>query len=121
MLSGLRAEWGMLPHAAYPELLTGKVLRSLRTGCRQAERVQDKELVRQCTQAIAAAHDLAQLMKASSAIRKVADYNPEILVKFAHTHRFTLNNVEITEAHQWPERGKVWATSIESAWRQLDA
>lgn len=120
VLAQLRPEWGELAHASYPDLLTGRVLKVLSDGRKKAQKLQDKELVSQCSRAIAAARALALLMKASSATRNVADYHPEILVNFVHTDRFTLNNVDITEAHQWPERAKAWASNIDDVWRQLN-
>lgn len=120
VLARLRPEWGMLPHAAYPELLMGTVLKILSKGREQAQKLQDKELVSQCQRASVAARELASLMRASSTTRKVADYHPEIAVNFVHADRFTLNNVEVTEAHQWPERAKAWAREIEAAWRQVN-
>jgi hypothetical protein len=119
VLMRLRPEWSALAHATYPEVLKGKISKALSKGRNHAQKVQDKDLVRQCHRAIVASNDLAKLLKASYAIRLIADYNPEILVDFVHASRFTLNNVEITEAHQWPERAKTWAYEIERAWRQV--
>lgn len=121
VLAQLRSEWETLPHATYPEVLTGKVLKVLSDGRKQAQKMQDRDLVSQCSRAIVAARELAHLMRKSSVTRKVADYHPEILVNFAHVDRFTLNSVDITEAHQWPARAKAWAREIENAWRQVNA
>lgn len=121
VLAQLRSEWGSLPHAAYPELLQGRVNTVLVNGRQKAQKMQDAELVNQCQRALVAARELAALMRASSAIRVVADYHPEIPVNFSHSDRFALNNVDITEAHQWPERAEAWAREIESAWRQVNA
>lgn len=121
VLAQLRPEWGELPHAAYPEVLVGTVSKVLSAGRSRALKLQDKELVQQCSRAIVAAKELSNLMKASSVTRKVADYNPEIPVNFAHVDRFSLNNVDVTEAHQWPQRAKAWAMEIGAAWRQLHA
>jgi hypothetical protein len=120
VLAQLRPEWGRLPHAAYPELLVGTILKVLSNGRKQAQKIQDRDLVSQCSRAVVAAKELARLMSASSATRKVADYHPEIPVNFVHADRFTLNSVEITEAHHWPERAKAWAREIEDAWRQVN-
>lgn len=121
VLRQLRPEWDELPHADYPKVLLGAVLKVLDNGRQRAQKLQDNELVTQCSRAIVAARELARLMTASSTTRKVADYHPEILVNFVHGDRFTLNNVDVTEAHQWPQRAKAWATEISAAWRQVNA
>lgn len=120
VLARLRPEWAALAHATFPEVLTGKILKTLSTGRNKAQRVRDGDLVSQCQRAIAASNELAKLLRSSYAIRVIADYNPEILVDFAHADRFKLNDVDITEAHQWPERAKVWASEIERAWKQVN-
>ncbi|MBB2804731.1 hypothetical protein [Xanthomonas arboricola] len=120
VVGGLRPEWTELPHAAYPELLVGKISQSISKGRQRAQKLQDRELVIQFQRASVAARELAALMRASSATRKVADYNPEVAVNFVHADRFSLNDVDITEAHQWPERARAWAREIEAAWKQMD-
>lgn len=119
VLVQLKPEWRRLAHASYPEILTGRIVQILSRGRYQALRVQDSGLVNQCQRAIAASKGLATLLKAGYAIRVIADYSPEVLVDFVHANRFSLNNVEISEAHQWPERAKAWAREIENAWRQV--
>lgn len=120
VLAEMRDEWGKMAHASMPEVLTSEVCRILDKGRKKADKVGDMELSRQCHRAIKAAKELACLMRASSATRVVADYHPEILVNFVHGERFTLNEVGITEAHQWPEKAKAWLGEIHGAWRQLD-
>jgi hypothetical protein len=121
VLAQMRSEWGRMAHASLPEVLTAEVCRTLVKGRAKADKMGDMELVRQCSRAIKAAKELSSLMRASSATRVVADYHPEILVSFVHGERFTLNEIGITEAHQWPEKAQAWLGEIQDAWRQLDA
>lgn len=116
----MRSEWGRMAHASLPEVLTAEVCKVLDKGRKKADKVGDMELARQCSRAIKAAKELASLMRESSATRVVADYHPEILVNFVHGERFTLNEVGITDAHQWPEKARAWLGDIQGAWRQLD-
>ena len=120
VLAEMRSEWGEMAHASLPEVLTAKVCNTLGKGRKKADKMGDMELVRQCNRAIKAAKELALLMRTSSATRVVADYHPEILISFVHGERFTLNEVGITEAHQWPEKAKAWLVDIQGAWNQLD-
>lgn len=121
VLVRLRPEWSRMAHASLPEVLTVEVCKTLKKGRDRADRLGDMELVWQCSRAIKAAKELAALMRSSSATRVVADYHPEILVNFVHGERFSLNEVGITEAHQWPERAQAWLTDIEGAWSQVHA
>lgn len=120
MLARLDPSWGRLPHADYPGLLRGQISTVLSKGRKKAMKLQDQGLISQCSRASEAARNLANLMASGNATRVVADYQPEIPVNFSFSGRFTLNSVDITEAHQWPERAKAWAKEVENAWRQLD-
>ncbi|WP_161809381.1 hypothetical protein, partial [Stenotrophomonas nitritireducens] len=121
VLARLNTAWGTQPHANYPGTLNGQIVKALKKGKERAKNLSDQRLISQCSRAITAAKNLANLMASSYAIRVVADYYPEIPIDFTHADRFALNNVDITEAHHWPEKAKAWAKEIEDAWRQLDA
>lgn len=120
VLAQMRPEWAFIAHATLPEVLRGQITKDLSRGRNRARKMDDDELARQCARAIKAASELADLLRSSSATRVVADYHPEIAVDFVRGDRFTLNEVGITEAHQWPERALVWIDEISSAWRQID-
>lgn len=117
----LDSGWSRLPHADYPKTLEGQVLKTLQGGKKRAVKIGDSGLITKCQQADRAARQLAKLMRESSAVRVVADYEPSIRVDFADSGRFRLSGVEITDAHRWPLQAKVWTETIMSAWRQVNA
>jgi hypothetical protein len=119
MMSALDAKWSQLPHADYPVTLRGAVKKKLQEGRKKALKVGDHEIVAACARAISAASEIANLMEAASATRVVADYNPQIPITFLGNGRFSLNNINITEAHDWPVRADTWSSVIEKTWVQL--
>lgn len=121
VLSALDPNWARLPHAAYPQTIEGQVIKTIRSGRSKASKFGDFELEAQCQRALAAAKQLAKLMRDSSAVRVVADYEPAVPVNFVSSGRFNLGGVEITSAHQWPGQARTWAEAIALAWRQVNA
>ena len=85
-----------------------------------AQKVSDAELINLCQRAKSAVHELADLLTRSYAVRVVADYNLEIPIDFSAADRFRLNGIEITEAHQWPEKAKTFCCSVSDLWKQMD-
>lgn len=120
MIMALDSKWSQLPHADYPAVLRGAVKKKLQDGRKKAVRVSDTEVMGACSKAISAASEIASLMEMASATRVVADYNPHIPVNFMPNGRFSLNNINITDAHQWFHKADGWSSVIESAWSQLD-
>jgi hypothetical protein len=118
MLIELDRKWDKLGHRDYPDILRGKIKSQLDKFKRNAQKTRDKELIQLCLQAIHATHELAMLMEKGFATRVVADYFPEVKVDFITGDRFKLQNIEITEAHQWPDKADTLADTIISAWRQ---
>jgi len=119
-ISGLDKNWSHLPHADYPKVIDGKIIKKITEARRKAVNLGDKDLIQTCQQAVYAARSLSLLMKSSSSVRVVADYHPDVPVSFDGSDRFTLAGVDITDAHQWPNRAKAYGTSIADAWRQID-
>ncbi len=111
--------WAELPHATYPELLRGEIRRELRKAKERSQRIGDPQAVGLLSRALTAADGIADLMRDASSVRVVADYNPDIAIEFLPGGRFSLNNVDITAAHQWVSKVDVWADAIESAWRYI--
>jgi hypothetical protein len=120
MIMALDTKWSQLPHADYPAVLRGAVKKKLQDGRKKAIRVNDAEVVGACAKAISAASEIAKLMETASATRVVADYNPQIPVDFLPNGRFSLNNINITDAHQWFHKADGWSSVVESVWSQLD-
>lgn len=116
----MRKEWNELPHASIPELLTGQILTGLKRGLKTAQRSSDVELIAQCSQAIAAAKELADLLNKGKAVRLTADYFPNIPVDFFSAHGFKLNSVTIEEAKTWPFKSKSYIDKIQFAWKQIN-
>jgi hypothetical protein len=119
MMSALDAGWSQLPHASYPATLRGAVKKKLQEGRKKALKVGDHEVVAACAKAISAASEIASLMESASATRVVADYNPQIPVTFLENGRFSLNNINITDAHDWPVKADTWSSIVEKTWVNL--
>ena len=86
----------------------------------QATKIGDVETINVFSRAMAAAVEIASLMENAARVRVTADYNPHIPIEFLPGGRFSLNNVDITVAHQWIVKTEAWAEAIERAWSQLD-
>lgn len=114
-------DWGRAAHKSFPEILRSSISKNLKSGRKTATRVGDVELKRRLDQAIRACVELATIIERANGARIIADYSPEILVGFNGSARFSLNGVEITEAHQWHGRVRVLTSQILSAWRQVNA
>ena len=118
-VSSLDSAWIGLPHKNYPELLEGKILTKISTAKRRAVSLSDQKLIRSCQSATNAIKLLAELMRSSSSVRVLADYEPETKISFEGNGRFKLSGVDITVADQWPVRAKAFASIITDTWRQL--
>lgn len=114
-------EWGGAKHKSFPEILKSSISKKLKYGRKSANRVGDVELVRRVDQALRACSELSSIVERANGARIVADYNPEIGVGFNGSARFSLNGVEITEAHQWYGRVSILTSQILSTWRQVNA
>ncbi|WP_133065439.1 hypothetical protein [Niveispirillum lacus] len=114
-------DWERSAHKSFPEILTSSISKNLKSRRKAASRVEDTELVRRIDQAVRACKELAKIIEKANGARIVADYNPEIEVGFNGNARFSLNGIEITEAHQWYGQVRVLASQILSVWRQINA
>ncbi|TFW33599.1 hypothetical protein [Massilia horti] len=121
VLGRLRKEWdGNVAHADIPTLLRVRIVDDLKKGKSKAAKASDGHAISLCSQGIAAARHLAEMMETCRAIRVVADYNPEIPVKFTQADNFTLSSTPVNEAGRWPNRARACLSSIEDAWRQVN-
>ena len=109
-----------MPHSNYPGLLKGQIVKKFKKHSQVARKIGDHELIALLAKAASAAQNLSDLMETGYTIRVVADYRPDIAVIFEGTARFKLNEMEITEAHQWPEKADIWTQAIVRAWEQID-
>lgn len=117
----MSAEWGRSAHSNFPAILRSSIPKCLKSGKREANRVGDAELERRISQALRGCAELASIIEKANGARIIADYSPEIGVGFNGSSRFSLNGVEITEAHEWYDRVKLLVSQILSAWRQINA
>ena len=113
--------WGRAAHKSFPKILRQSITNNLKSGRKTAYRVGDAELERMILQALRACAELASIIEKANGARIVADYNPEIRVGFEGNARFSLNGVQITEAHKWHGRVRVLTSQMLSAWRQVNA
>jgi outer membrane protein TolC len=101
-------------------MLRSAISKNLKSGRRAANRLGDSDLERRINQALRACVELASIIERANGARIIADYSPEIGVGFNGGARFSLNGVEITEAHEWYGRVRVLTSQILSAWRQVN-
>jgi len=120
MLAQLDPRWGKAPHKSYPELLNGSISRTFKKERRKATKHDDLELLQKLDAGNRATVALASLMALAYATRVVADYEPLEHVDFTSAQRFSLRNVEITEAHDWEDKVRLWTRAIKEAWRQFN-
>lgn len=119
MIKSFDSKW-TAEHAAIPDLLKGKITRQILKGAKKAREANDFDTAGQCEQARSAAADLSDILKVGYIARCIADYNPEMQVVFDDHNRFSLNSINITNAHDWPGKASVFIDKIEKAWRQID-
>jgi len=121
MLSAFNGSWASLAHKSYPEVLKGQVTQELKKARTKAQKTQDSELQMMIESALSAAVALSSLIEKAYGVRVIADYEPGIAVQFSSANRFSLQSVDITEAHNWHSKVGVWTLAINKAWTQINA
>ncbi|MEQ1520817.1 MAG: hypothetical protein ABL936_06055 [Aestuariivirga sp.] len=120
--SALRTIYGTqvkFNHAEVPQYLETTVLKDIQKFKADAKKVGDLDLKDQCARSEHAARELARLLKSAYAVRTTADYEPEVRVVFEDAKRFTLNGLDITQAHEWPARVTTYSSQLVSVWQQF--
>lgn len=120
-LKEMSADWGRARHKSFPDIFRSSIPKILKAGRKVADRADDVELKKRIDQSLRACAELASIIERAYGTRIVADYNPEIGVGFNYSARFSLNGVEITDAHEWHGRVQLLASQILSTWRQVNA
>ena len=120
MLAGMSPDWQRLPHADYPGVLRGAIPKRFKIEQKKAIKSGDFVLEKQIRAGIDAAKALANILEKANATRVAADYSV-IPVSFVGSDRFSLNSVEITEAHSWLSKVSAFSVAIGGVWRQLFA
>lgn len=118
-LRSLHGTWAGLAHKDIPPLLKGEIKKTLKRGLQDAKRLSDGDVVKQCSKAIEAADELAELTTRAYGVRVTADYNPEIRVSFNERGTFSLNAIAVDEAKKWPYKARALVPAIISAWSQI--
>ena len=118
-LGQMSPDWRRLAHKTYPEVLRGQVLREFKRERTKANKSADYELERQLRVAVEATNALATLLEKAYATRVAADYGTDP-VSFGQSARFSLNSVDITEAHSWSAQVSGYAGVVLGAWKQFN-
>jgi hypothetical protein len=118
MMRQLNPSWSKLPHANYPTVLSESVAKTLKDGRKRAVRSEDRDLVEAIDRACRSIAELKKIMVTANFTRVVADYEPEEGVDF-EVGRFSLNSVDVTDAHAWTTTVETLCRTILRAWRQL--
>jgi hypothetical protein len=116
LFAALDPAWSQLPHKDYPELLKGKIKNHFKKVQRKAVKLGDKELSAACSKAASYSFALAEMFSKSKSIRVVSDYEPEESIKFIDNGRFSLRDVNISTAHEWPKKADMFCVLIEKTW-----
>lgn len=120
MVSELDPKWLRLPHADYPKVLLGKNISTrLKVEALRANKNGDFELQKRLDDAVRACAALASLITKANAARKVADYEPDKLVEFTTSGRFSLNSITVTDAHNWLAAVDNYTNVIKDGWKQI--
>lgn len=117
----MNTQWKNAPHRSYPEILSRSIAQKLHAERRKANKNRDYELLNLIFTAHRAIPEISKIIKEAYATRIVADYEPDILVDFKGGDRFSLNEVQITNAHEWYQRVSILTESLLAAWRQINA
>lgn len=120
MLSELDSKWKKPQHAHVPAMLRGCVLNGIEHRRKLASKFGDEEAVKLCSIAKLSLEDLAQIMSSASAVRVVADYNPEIPVYADDNGSFQLANTSVETAHNWLFQAKIHIQNVKIAWKISD-
>ncbi|MEO6609528.1 MAG: hypothetical protein ABIN69_13785 [Aestuariivirga sp.] len=119
VLKSIYGEGSQFDHANLPNYLETTVKNDIKKVKNDAKRTGDQELSDQCGRANNAALELAKIFRAAYAVRVTADYQPEVRVTFLGADRFTLNGVDISRAHEWPDQVEFYASQIQSVSRSF--
>jgi len=94
------ANWKRVRHSDYPELIRGKQLKKRFEKERLiANKNADNKLFDVLAHAVVASEELSKILEKAYATRIIADYYIDVPVDFNNSNRFSLNKIDITEAH----------------------
>ena len=117
----LETDWIKTPHKQYPDLLNGKITKRLKLERKKAHKSGDRELYSMIESSLYAVPRMANIIKQAYSLRLIADYQPDVPVNFSTADRFSLNDIEITQAHRWREQLFPLIADLRSTWKQFNA
>mgnify|MGYP003671038404 FL=1 len=118
MMRQFDSKWSSLPHASYPDLLNGQIKKTFKAERRRAEKSGDKELTRSIDKAIFAIGKLREIFLSSNGTRAIADYEPEEAIVFTANDKYSLRNIDVTEARGWSTQTDIHCQTILRSWNQ---
>ena len=120
-LEQMNSKWRSANHKDYPIILENSIQKELTKELKKARKRDDRNLVDKISRARHASREIARLMKQAYAVRLVADYEPQVEVKFANADRFSLSDIDITTAHEWQPNVRTLIKNLRVAWNQINA
>lgn len=121
LVSEMDPRWKQTRHKSFPDLLGGQITKRLKQERNKARRAEDYVLYEMIQTSLRAVREMTRIIKDAYATRLVADYEPAVAVDFTGPERFSLNNVDITQAHEWQDKLSTLVSEIRSTWNQFDA
>lgn len=117
----INPNWASTPHKSYPDLFKGKIAKRLKRERAKANKSSDRKLSAMIGSSLRAIPQIEGIFMQAYAIRIIADYEPDIFVQFADAKRFSLNDINITQAHSWQEKLSPLVDDIRATWKQFNA
>lgn len=121
VLQQLNPAWSRPNHADVPELLEKAAIKQIKLEVKKAE---DKGLLKRGqaesirTRSNAAASELASLFTTAREVRRIADYEPEILVQI-DGNKYTLNSYSLASAAGWKKQVSVQSKTLLKVYSEL--
>ena len=120
MMREMNPQWSSLPHAAYPEVLNGQIDSFFNRSLKIARKQDDHEMLVEIESTRRAIKALTKIIVNANAGRVVADYNPEQAVNFTSADRFSLNSIDISEAHAWANQVNTLCNTVAATWKKIN-
>jgi len=120
MMHEMNTQWSSLPHASYPEVLNGKIDKFFNSELKRARKQEDGQMQKEIESTRRAVKALVKIITNANAGRVVADYEPDQPVDFTSADRFSLNSIEVTEAHAWAGQVNILCNTVATTWKKIN-
>jgi hypothetical protein len=120
MMGEMNTQWSSLPHASYPEVLNGQIDKFFNNELKRARKQDDVQMQKEIESTRRAVKALAKIITNANAGRVVADYQPDQPVNFTSADRFSLNSIEVTEAHAWAAQVNTLCNTVATTWKKIN-